>query len=407
MKKGLSLPHITRISKLKMYAIPPVMIFSVCFFSACSVFPVEEAMVQPPIKEPPKITYTVHEAKRGTIEKRIDCKGSFIPVNQFNMSFKHGGQRLLNLNVKLGDSIKKGDIVAELDTDNLNNQIKQQQIKLKRVQLEYELIKSDGLQQIELSRHKLDDLKNKLERITLAGIETEPDGLSYDIFSKEDIETLKMKIAEQEMDLNSVEVSYRANIQKAELDIELAELQLSDMEEQMDKARLISPADGVVTYTHPVKAGEFVDAYQTIVRIADPSFLLLEHSEEKVSSFNLGARVMITYNELTLDGEVVMNPYNMPPDADNNFRRSVRIKVEDLPKDARIGDTAHITLLLDKKDNVIVLPKNLVHFKVNRKFVQVLENGVKKERDVEIGIQTEAEIEIVKGLEGGESVIER
>ncbi len=47
----------------------------------------------------------------------------------------------------------------------------------------------------------------------------------------------------------------------------------------------------------------------------------------------------------------------------------------------------------------------MIHNLGSRNFVQVLENGIRKECDVELGIKTDTEVEIVKGLNVGDKII--
>lgn len=100
-----------------------------------------------------------------------------------------------------------------------------------------------------------------------------------------------------------------------------------------------------------------------------------------------------------------MSPFNVPLDANEKTRNSIQIKLNKLPDGISIGNSADLILISIKKDNVIVLNKNIIHSVGDRKFVYVLEKGVKRERDVELGEKNMTETIIVKGLSEGDSVI--
>jgi hypothetical protein len=106
-------------------------------------------------------------------------------------------------------------------------------------------------------------------------------------------------------------------------------------------------------------------------------------------------------------GKVVMTPADMPFDANEEIKKSVRIKIAYLPKEIEIGSSASITLVLEKAENVIVLPRNLINNYSGRKYVKVLKNGIPSESDTETGIMSDTEVEIVNGLKEGEKVIVR
>ncbi|MBM7582549.1 RND family efflux transporter MFP subunit [Caldicoprobacter guelmensis] len=314
------------------------------FLSGCYLFPKEEPVLAPPLIEPPEITYDVMEVKRGTIEKKITGSGTFVSVEQGNMFFKARGGRIKAIHVKIGDKVKKGDLLAELDTAGLEYEIEQQKLVLRKAQLRYNQIKESG-------------------------------GDKY-----------------------SLEI--------AACDVELARLQLKNLQRQLEEAKLRSTMDGTVVYVdNRLGQGDYIDAYSTLVKIADPTKLQLQYSGSNLSDFQVGMKVEVKIRDNVYEGQVVMTPATVPVNADESLKNVVRIDVPNLPEDVTMGDTAQFTLTLDKRENVIVLPRNLVRNYMGRKYVLVLENGLKKERDVEVGLETPTEVEIIKGLEEGEKVI--
>jgi len=320
--------------------------FLCIFLSGCYLFPKEEEVLAPPLIEPPEITYDVMEVTRGTIEKKITGSGIFVSIEQGNMFFKARGGRIKAIHVKIGDKVKKGDLLAELDTGGLEYEIEQQKLQLRKAQIRYNQVKESG-------------------------------GDKY-------------------------------SLQIAACDVELARLQLKNLERQLEEAKLKSTMDGTVVYVdNRLGQGDYIDAYSTLVKIADPTKLQLQYSGSNVSDFQVGMKVEVKIRDKVYEGEVVMTPSTVPVDADENLKNVVRVEVANLSEDISMGDTAQITLTLDKRENVIVIPRNLVRNYMGRKYVLVLENGLKQERDVEVGLETPTEVEIVKGLEEGEQLIVR
>lgn len=319
-------------------------VFLGIFLPGCYLFPKEEEVLAPPLIEPPEITYNVMEVKRGTIEKKITGSGTFVSVEQGNMFFKTRGGRIKAIYVNVGDKVKKGDLLAELDTAGLEYEIEQQKLALRKAQLRYNQIKDSG-------------------------------GDKY-----------------------SLEI--------AACDVEIAKLHLKNLEQQLEEAKLRSTMDGTVVYVNNrVGEGDYIDAYTTLVKIADPTRLQLQYSGSNISDFKVGMKVEVKIGNNIYEGEVVMTPETVPVDADESLKNVVRIQVSNLPKDVEMGDYAQFTLILDRRENVIVLPRNVVRTYMGRKYVLILEDGLKKERDVEVGLETPTEVEIVKGLEEGEQVI--
>lgn len=335
------------LGKLSMLLI--TVIFSVAF-TGCYFFPKEEEVLAPPIKEPEKVSYQTIEVKTGTIERIVKCTGAFVSVSQMDVAYKDRGGRLKAIPVKIGDKVKAGDLVAELETDTVASDIQLQEIAVKKCQIAYDRIKT---------------------RLEIDG------------------------------------GGDRSELELAGLDLDANKLRLENLRKEVEKSKLISPIDGEVVYITDIKLGEMINAYQTVVRVADPSQLQLQYSDDKVGDFRLGMKPDILVNNKTYKGEVVMTPGDMPKDASEEMKKSIRIKLDSLPEGISIGSTASITMTLEKLENVIVLPKQVINTFSSRRFVNVLKNNLREERDVELGLQTETEVEVVKGLTVGEQIIIR
>ena len=323
-----------------------IMLLFITNLSGCYLFPKEEEVLAPPLVKPPEITYETEEVKRGVIEKKITGSGTFVSVEQSNMFFKNRGGRLKAIHVEFGEHVEKGQVIAELDSGNLEYQIKQQEIHLKKAQTRLSQVKAYS-----------DD---KYER------------------------------------------------RMAEYDVELAKLNLDSLKRELDDCKLTADISGKVVFIdYDLNLGDYVDAYQTIIRIADPTKLQLQVSGSNLSDYSIGMEADVTIRNETYLGKVVMTPADAPIDAPEHQRNNVRIEVEDLPEDVKIGESAQVSLILDRREDVIVIPRYLVRNYMGRKYVLVLEDGLKKEKDVEVGLETPAEAEIVKGLEEGELLIVR
>jgi multidrug efflux pump subunit AcrA (membrane-fusion protein) len=74
----------------------------------------------------------------GSIEKKANTTGIVTAVVKADMSFKNKGGSLWKLNVREGDMVKKGQVIAELDTSDLKYDVKQQEIRVKQAQLSYD-----------------------------------------------------------------------------------------------------------------------------------------------------------------------------------------------------------------------------------------------------------------------------
>jgi macrolide-specific efflux system membrane fusion protein len=315
------------------------------FLAGCGVFPREEQVLAPPLLTPPVVVYDTVEARRGTIEDKVTVIASLVPSDLQALFFRWRSGRLRAVHASLGDELKAGALVAELDTGSLENRIARLKLTLRKAEVTSE-------RAVALNRDRY----------------------------------------EREL---------------ASIDVDLARLDLADAQAEMESSRLYASSAGVVVYVCPEGEGDSVDAFRTIVQIADPRRLQLVYKGEKASSFRAGMTVSVQLKNREVTGEVIMAPGSTPPDAPEDLRLAVVIRLRDLPAGAQRGDTASISMILARRENVIVIPRDLVHLYLGRSFVQVLKDGVKTERTVELGLQTTTEVEVVSGLAAGELIVSR
>lgn len=315
--------------------------------SSCFVLPEEERVLGPPVMKPPEVEYSTVAAERKDISRQVYLYGHLVPVVDQELFFRYQGGRLTNVYTELGQQVKKGQLLAELDLGNLFNQLQQRQISLQKAKIRYDMSKALNANKFEL--------------------------------------------------------------QLSELDVQLAELQLQDTQARINDARLISPIDGTIVNING-KEGQFVAAFQPIIRVVDPEDLILECEPGKDSDqFYTGMVVEIIIKGETVLGDIVRSPrdsfFSDDPFSQDEEEDTILIEVRNIPEAAAMSDIGRVILTLDKSENAIVLPKNLIHRYAGRTYVNVLDKDLKQEKYVEIGIETSNEVEIVKGLDEGELVI--
>ena len=323
----------------------PVALAAAVALGGCFLLPQEEEILAPPLLATPEISYRVITAEPGVIEDRVTVGGVFIYPSQHSLKFRFRSGPLRGIYVGYGDDVQPGELVADLDTDNLELEVRRQEILLRKAELAAERAEAHAA----------------------------------DRFTREN----------------------------AALDVELEKLRLQQLHDELAKSRLVAPVAGEVVYIAALGEGEPVEPFRTVVQIADPTEVLLSYNGPKRSEFALGAEVSVDIRGDKYQGEVVMTPFNVPRDAPDEMRELILIRVDGLPDEVEKGDTASVVLIRARREDVIVLPRNLVQTYLGRRFVYVLKDGLREERNVEIGIQTPTQVEVADGLEPGEEVVVR
>jgi membrane fusion protein (multidrug efflux system) len=191
-----------------------------------------------------------------------------------------------------------------------------------------------------------------------------------------------------------------AGLNLATANLELAELNLRE-------STIVSPIDGVITAQH-IDEGNLVSQGQRIVSIADIRTVrvLAAAPERYAARIARGMPVRIgvdAFRDRTFEAQV----YCVHPVLDEQTN-TIRVEVR-LPNDElllRPGMFARMTLVLDRKDNAVVVPRDVVlGGKIDQPYVYVIEDGAARKRLVEIGLREGERYEIAAGLRPGESLV--
>lgn len=312
--------------------------------SSCNFLPTEEEELAPPLMQPAKIEYKTEPVVLGTLVQQIRMTGTFTAESTKALSFENLGGRLKAMNVRLGEAVKAGDLLVELDSGSIEYQIKMQEIEIEKGNLTISQLKA----------------------------------------SKADKYSMK----------------------RAQLDLEQQEMQLAELQRQMDATRILSPIDGEIIYITSTSIGEYINSYEIVCKVADTSSLVLVTRSEKSGELPIGAKVSVEYLKQEYTGEIVANPSTLFNDPDENLRKSAIIRLDSgVPAKASLGTDARLVYVQERRENVIVLPRTQINLMSGRRYVNVLEDGIRVEKDVEVGLTTDTEAEIIKGLAVGDLVI--
>jgi len=342
----------------------------------CSgLLPQEEEVLAPPLVKPKEVTYTTYTVTRGTITQSIKGQATVTSMKSYDLSFEERGGYLQAINAHSGDTVKAGDVLAELDMDDIKSSIAQQELTLQKAQLTYDL---------RLNTYNTVKAKNE------AAMADNPE------LTTQDKQSLENEI-----------LTAKTNMEFAQIDLQVAQMALDSLETERDKMSIISPIDGLVTYVAKGSIGDKISARTTMYRVVDPNQVYLVYSGDKVSYFELGKEVVITDSKTkqTYTGYVTMTPATAPKDILDENTTFCAIGCDELAG-ATIGSSYNIEMIQAQKDDVVVLPKTYIDTYDGKSYVKVLVDGVKQDRQIETGLSNTLQVEVVSGLESGEQVIQ-
>jgi RND family efflux transporter MFP subunit len=202
-------------------------------------------------------------------------------------------------------------------------------------------------------------------------------------------------------------------------DVQAAALNVKKLEAAIADAQLIAPFDGQVL-SLVLSEGREVAAYKPVVTIADTS--TLEVSADLVSTDLKDlvegmptTVVLVSAPGKEIKGIVRRLPYPYGSGGRTTATsteaeeqdKSTRVTLEGSAQEAgfALGDLARVTVVLERKDNVLWLPPQAIRTFEGRKFVVVQDGEAQRRVDVKVGIEGEERVEIKEGLTEGQIVI--
>lgn len=199
----------------------------------------------------------------------------------------------------------------------------------------------------------------------------------------------------------------QAQIEKVRLRYELASLQLAALERQLAELTVTAELDGTVTDVFVVP-GETVAPGQRLVSVADLSEVMavITVDELEVSGLDPGRPATVRVGAFpggSFSGYVEsVSLEGVPRDGVTSYEARIR-----LPGDPRMraGMSVSATVVVARRENVLLVPVEAVYGAGREAVVQVLVDGTPVAREVTAGLSSGTFTEIIEGLEEGETVV--
>ena len=338
-------------------------------------------------------TFITEEVKRGKIAQTVSATGEIAATNLVDVGAQVSGQ-IKKMHVKIGDVVKEGDLIAEIDNVTQVNEVNTRKAQLQTYQA-----------QLESAQVALKIAQRKYSRYKSLA--------SADAVSKEEFEATEDSLA-----------TNRAKIKELQSSIRQTQIAINTAEKDLGYTRITAPSAGTVV-SLVVEQGQTINASQTsptVVQIADLTSMTnkMQIAEGDATKVKAGQTVNFTILSepdapirAKLDsidpGLTTMSQgsYSKSTDTTSNaIYYYARATVPNPEGKLAIGMTTQNTVEIASADNVLMVPTVAIKTKDGKKFVRVLgANNQASDREIQTGLKDSMNTEVKSGLNEGEKVV--
>ena len=331
----------------------------------------------PELLEPVELGITTYTVQREEIYTTRTLAGEVVPLVQ-ELCFTTDGM-LDEIYVFPGDQVEEGQVLASLDVEAIQNQITNLDDQI------YE-INTLGKYTDRQTEADIGIAKVELERLQVEGASQQACDEK-----KMQIQQLELQL-QQAKELRNVELNNRYTLMNA-------------LEASLENTQLTAPFAGSIVYIQDIKSGASLQAYSTLLCIADDTKLAVQTEYMRGSVFTSAYKISAQILDKTYD--LTYLPYSkdapagtLQSEADENSKFSVNGN----PEEVVSGQFAVVTAVYDYKESVLTLPMGTLRQDTKGYYVHKLVDGQQVRCDVKIGVKNNIKAEIVEGLEEGDVV---
>lgn len=316
-------------------------------------------------------------ATEGVVRERLALVGALKPKQQVEVVPKITG-RIQKLYVDVGDYVKEGQLLAELEGEELEQQVLRAEATLAVANATL------SQRQAELANAKADQARGA--RLFAEGL--------VSVQSQESLET-RVRVVESQLTLA------QAQVRQAQAD--LAELKI-----RQQQTRILSPLSGWVGRRY-VDPGALVNANSPVVSVVNLETMITEVKvpEEHLGNLKVGNRAFVSIDALggqSFEGRVS----RISPVLDAATRSgSVQVEIANADGRLKAEMSARIQMEMGSEHRAVLIPRDAVVMRGQMTGVNVLEEDRVRFQQIQTGLSTDQGVEVVAGLRPGTTIVTR
>ncbi|WP_146907919.1 efflux RND transporter periplasmic adaptor subunit [Arenimonas daejeonensis] len=346
------------------------------------------------------------EVSRGTLVRDAAVNGRVVAAVSPTLYAPAGGTVTLKINA--GDTVAKGDVMAVLDSPELQNELQRERATL--TQLEAEVSRQRILAQKAslLARRDADDAE-VVRTAALRDLQRAERG--FELGAIAEVEYLRAKDAMASAEIRAKHAGSAAGLETQDVALALKTQQqllerqrllTANLERRVDELNVRAPVDGIIG-TLNVADRAVVVANTALMTVVDLSRLEVELAmpESYAEDLGLGMSAEVRVGAVTATGKISA----ISPEVVNN-QVLARVRFDgDQPAGLRQNQRASARVLFEEKPDVLMLARGPFIEDQGGRYAYVMDGDIAVRRPITLGATSVSAVEIVEGLQPGERVV--
>lgn len=365
-----------------------------------------------PIEETEENTYIPVEVREATYTNlaNISTMSGNVYADKDVMILPTMPGKVKSINVKDGDLVKKGDVLFSLDTKDIQKQIDQAKIGFDLAQVNYNMSQD----QADLTQGSLERTKSLTDSVLANARENlENTKILYEAgaISKSQLDQAQVGLDQQESQmqaqLDQAEMGASDKISElSSIQLKQAELAYNQSKSALDNSVITSPINGIVS-GNILQVGTLASNAQASMNIVDMDrvYVKIQVVDALVNKLSQGLKVNIIIPAISPEPiEALIDSINPIPDPRTHLY-SIKIYMENKDGKIKPGMFTNVEIPLEIRNDVLSVPSQAIIIRDEKNLVYIVEDGKSMEREIELGLDTGREVEVLKGLNENDIVI--
>ncbi|GAB4108386.1 MAG: HlyD family efflux transporter periplasmic adaptor subunit [Acidobacteriota bacterium] len=343
---------------------------------------------------------------RGDLLRDVSVQGRVVAAA--HPTLVSPAQGVVTLLVKAGDVVRRGQVMARVESPELENSLLQErstllsrQSELERLVIANRQADLQNQQEIALLEVKLRAARRAMERAK----ELFDAGLGSAIDYQKSLDDLQVAEMELEHSRHKLELTRETGafeVKTRELEIRRQQLVIEELERRVDRLGVVSPVDGLVSRVE-VRDKDTVQPSQALFSVVDLSEFEVEVliPENYAAEIAPGTVAAVLHEGREYEGRIK----SLSPEVENSQVKGRVEFPERSPQGLKQNQRVSARLILDLRPNVLKVPRGPFLESLGGRQIYIVRDGVARLSPIQVGAVSVTEIEVVSGLEEGDEVV--